>query len=86
MPSIIRNLSGTRNSSGRKKITYKPRMAKHAAIAYPKYTNILEGSMVVRYRAWFNLNLNGIETQTATGPLFMMAGVNFHFMAASIAG
>jgi len=37
------------------------------------------------HRLFCNLNLKGIVTHTATGPLFMTAGVKTHFIAASIA-
>ena len=60
-----------------------PMIPIRVAMPYPR---IVETS--ANFNGYFpcSLNRNGIETQTETGPFFIIAGVNTHCIAASIAG
>ena len=44
--------------------------------------NIQDTATCVEVAYYFNLNLKGMVTFTATGPLFIIAGENTHFHAA----
>lgn len=63
--------------------TRTPKTAINVEIVYP---TIVETAATFNVYFPCNLNRNGMETHTDTGPFFIMAGVNTHCIAASAAG
>ena len=82
-PKSTRTCSGVSSFTRTPIRTRIPTMPINPDMPYPKN---------VESRATFNvyfpcnLNRNGMETHTETGPFFIMAGVKIHCIAASVAG